>query len=193
LTTYNIKQEYFESFDFIGNGYGCETRKVNVTLSNVEVCVFYYNEDFSLIIADQQEYKIIRNYKLFGFSEIEIINQKTDEVLGKFKLPKWHNNDFKELGRLIYIGKEYSSRRLRIQKDRKTVGKEVWDYVVELSGSNTKIIYSLFQEVKPLFSANHRKQPYHGEIQLENGDLAILILGIYLVQILLNNEDVVNI
>jgi hypothetical protein len=193
LTVYNFKQEYSEYFDFVGNGYGCETRKINVTFANEKICEIYYNEDFCLMLTEQQEFKIVRHHKLFGFSKIEIINQETDEILGNIKLPNWNQDDFKKIGVLNYQGKEYTSRRLRPQKDKKTENRNGWDYFVELSGLDTKIIYKLFQEIKPFISSNHRKQPFHGEVELEKGDLITLIFGIYLVQILLNNEDVVDI
>lgn len=188
---YNYKQEYSEYFDFIGNRYGCETRKIIVTLDNEKVCEIFYNEELCLMLTENNELKIIRHHKMFGFSKIEIINQAKDEIIGNIELPNWNKDDFKKLGVINYQGKEYTSRRLKTQKGAKDT--KIWDYVFELSGIETKIIYKLFQEVKPFFSANHRKQPFHGEIELQNGNETSLMLGIYLLQILLNNEDVIDI
>ncbi len=194
MTTFQIKQEFIESYNLTGNGYAYETRIIKVTNSTKNICDFFYNEEVSFIKHDNLEFKILRHYKMFGLSDIEIIDQKSDEIKGIVNLPFWNGNDYKEVGKIQYMNVDYNLKRLKERKYCKEFEPESkWDYIVELTGSDTKIIYKLNQELKPFISGNHRKQPFSGEIELKSGDVIALIMGIYLVQIFLNNLDLAGI
>ncbi len=193
MITYNFTQEYIEYFDFIGNGYGCETRKITLTLAEERICDFFYNEDFCLLVTEQIDIKIIKHHKFLKSSKIKIINQKTDEILGNIKLPQWKKDDYKNIGTIQYKGNEYLSRRLDQIKVKSPETKFLRTYVIELKGIETKITYKLIQRFKPFSSTKANTLPCQGVIELEEGNLITLILGIYLVQVLLDNESEITI
>jgi hypothetical protein len=127
MKIYKCKQEFYESFDIVGNGFYCETRKIVVEEEEKEIGSLHYNEEISKITIENKILKIIRHYKFFSASKIEVINQLTSEEIGSIKIPFWHKNSYNEIGEILILDKRYTIRRLNTINSNKNT---YWDYSI---------------------------------------------------------------